>query len=277
MPFQKNRKLKQKKIKPRKIKTPYSPTKIKARNYLSNIAYSRICDADFKNLSFIADALTFITMELKPFFLKMTYGDEADIEMIKMLWEECLPNSYLQHLKKPDNFELIYSEKANFKQVKNVVGQYMCISENCQQLCLSFKKYHDIYQYIYAHLFPKTYSKKTGFHKKVQFTQYFNAWKQKKMQQSLGKNPFNFNVSESYRHPMEQKPITQEINIYDDLEFQADVADEKPKQNLLCLKIHLQAPLSLQIGFCMLQRWLEFKILTNNLSGQSRRKLKKQI
>ena len=37
----------------RKIKTPYSPTKIKARNYLSNIAYSRICEADFKNLSFI--------------------------------------------------------------------------------------------------------------------------------------------------------------------------------------------------------------------------------
>ena len=86
--------------KPRKVKTPYSPTKIKARNYLSNISYSRICDDDFKNLSFIADPLSFITMDLKPFFKKMTYRDENDIEMIKMLWEDCLPNSYLLYLKK---------------------------------------------------------------------------------------------------------------------------------------------------------------------------------
>ena len=67
------------------MKTPYSPTKIKARNYLSNIAYSRICEADFKNMSFIADALVFITMDLKPFFLKSTYFEESDINMVKML------------------------------------------------------------------------------------------------------------------------------------------------------------------------------------------------
>ena len=159
----------------------------------------------------------------------MTYGDENDIEMIKMLWEECLPSSYLLYLKKPENFELIYSEKTNFKAVKNIVGQYMRVAENCQQLILAFQKYHDIYQYIYSHLFPKTYSKKTGFSKKVQFTQHFNSWKQKKMQQSYVKTPFNY-TSEQFRHPMEQKPITNEINIYDDLEFRADVVDEKQLQ-----------------------------------------------
>ena len=228
-PSKKKQQRKAKKSKPRQIKTPYSPTKIKARNYLSNIAYSRICDGDFKNLSFIADALTFITMELEPFCLKMTYGDENDIEMIKMLWEECLPNSFLLYLKKPENFELVYSEKANFKAVKNIVGQYMRVAENCQQLILTFQKYHDIYQYIYSHLFPKTYSKKTGFSKKVQFTQHFNSWKQKKTQQSYVKIPFNY-TSEQFRHPMEQEPITNEINIYDDLEFRADIADEKQLQ-----------------------------------------------
>ena len=211
--------------KPRKIKTPYSPTKIKARNYLSNISYSRICDDDFKNLSFIADALSFMTMDLKPFFLKITYGDEHDIDMIKMLWEECLPKSYLLHLKKPENFELINSEKSNFKTIKNlVVQQYMSSSENCQNLINSFQKYHDIYQYIYSHVFPKTYSKKAGFSKQVQFTQQFNSWKQK-MQQSYLKSPFNF-TTEQIRHPLEQKPI--EINIYDDIDFKADVVDHKP-------------------------------------------------
>ena len=210
--------------KPRKVKTPYSPTKIKARNYLSNISYSRICDDEFKNLSFIADALSFMTMDLKPFFFKMTYGDENDIEMIKMLWEDCLPKSYLLYLKKTENFELINSEKSNFKTTKNLVQQYMCSSENCQHLINSFQRYHDIYQYIYSHVFPKTYSRKVGFSKQVQFTQQFNSWKQK-MQQSYLKTSFNY-TTEQIRHPMEQKPI--EINIYDDIEFTADVVNEKP-------------------------------------------------
>ena len=149
----------------RTMKTPYSPTKIKARNYLSNIAYSRICEADFKNMSFIVDALVFITMDLKPFFLKSTYFKESDINMVKMLWEECLPDSYLTYLKRPENFELIHSEKVNFKQIKNLVGVYMRTPENYRELIVSFQKYHDIYQYTYAHLFPKTYSNKAGFQK----------------------------------------------------------------------------------------------------------------
>ena len=64
----------------------------------------------------------------------MTYFDSADIEMVKMLWEECLPESYLNYLKKPEKFELIYSEKVTFKQIKNIVGQYMSISNNWKEL-----------------------------------------------------------------------------------------------------------------------------------------------
>ena len=52
----------------RKSKTPYSPTKIKARNFLSNIAYSRICDKDFANICFLIDVFSYLTMDLKPFF-----------------------------------------------------------------------------------------------------------------------------------------------------------------------------------------------------------------
>ena len=145
--------------------------------------------------------------------------------MIKFLWEECLPKTYLLYLKKPENFELINSEKSNFKTIGNLVQQYMSISENCQSLINSFHKHHDIYQYIYSHVFPKTYSKKAGFWKQVQFTQQFNSWKQK-MQQSYLKTPFNY-TTDQIRHNMEQKPI--EINIYDDIiDFKANVVDQKP-------------------------------------------------
>ena len=79
----------------RENKTAYWPTKIKARNFLSNIAYSRICEKDFSNICFVADALTYITMDMKPFFLTETYFNIEDREMIKMLGEECLPEKYI--------------------------------------------------------------------------------------------------------------------------------------------------------------------------------------
>ena len=161
--IQKKQKRKISTKKPRKVKTPYSPTKIKARNYLSNISYSPICEDDFKNLSFIADKLSFITMDLKPFFIKITYGDERDIDMIKFLWEECLPKTYLLYLKKPENFELINSEKSNFKTIKILVQQYMSVSENCQYLINSFQKHHDIYQYIIRMFFRRPILKKLVF------------------------------------------------------------------------------------------------------------------
>ena len=101
----------------RKTKTPYSPTKIKARNFLSNLAYRRICDKDFANIRFLIDVFSYITMDLKPFFLTSTYFDVQDREMIKMLWEECIPRGYYDFVKRPENFELLYAEKLAFKQL----------------------------------------------------------------------------------------------------------------------------------------------------------------
>ena len=48
-------KLKSKAKAARKAKTPYSPTKIKPRNFLSNVSYRRICDKDFSNACFLID------------------------------------------------------------------------------------------------------------------------------------------------------------------------------------------------------------------------------
>ena len=49
-------------------KVSYLPTKVKARNFLSNIAYSRISREDFDKNSFIIDVFTYLVLDLKPFF-----------------------------------------------------------------------------------------------------------------------------------------------------------------------------------------------------------------
>ena len=76
-------------------KTFYSPTKIKARNYLSNISYRRVSDKDFVHAGFIIDMLTYIVMDLKPFFLNTAYSEEENRDMIKMLWEKMFAQKIL--------------------------------------------------------------------------------------------------------------------------------------------------------------------------------------
>ena len=56
-------------------------------------------------------------MDLKPFF----FNHAEDREMIKMLWEECIPQGYYNYAKKPENFEIINSTKVAFKDVKKIV------------------------------------------------------------------------------------------------------------------------------------------------------------
>ena len=211
----------------RKNKTPYSPTKIKARNFLSNISYSRVCEGDFSNACFVADTLIYITTDLKPFFLETTYFHIQDREMVRMLWEECLPQRYYDYIKQPENFELLHSNKLTFKQVKDLIGSYLFIPGAWKELIEFFKKYHAIYQYTYAHLFPKTYSNRDGFAKKVQYKMCLENWRQKKRNQETGKNPFNFSVPNAERHPFEQLPITDEITFVDDDKHRADVPDTR--------------------------------------------------
>ena len=110
----------------------------------------------------------------------MIYFYPQDIEMVKMVWEECLPKAYLDYLKQPENFELLYSDKLTFKQVKNIVGHYILKPAAWKSLIDYFSSYHVIYQYVYSHLFPKTFANKAGFQKKVQFSRCLENWSRKR-------------------------------------------------------------------------------------------------
>ena len=151
--------------------------------------------------------------------------------MVRMLWEECLPQRYHDYIKQPDNFQLLLSNKLTFKQVKDLIGSYLYVPGTWKELIDFFKKYHAIYQYTYANLFSKTYSNRDGFAKKVQYKMCLEIWKQKKRNQETGKNPFNFAVPNAERHPFEQLPIADQINFTDDDKHKADVPDSR-KNNL---------------------------------------------
>ena len=57
-------------IKNKRSNKSYSPTKVKSRNFLTNISYNRLKHIDFDNASFIIDCYTYILLDLNPFFLR---------------------------------------------------------------------------------------------------------------------------------------------------------------------------------------------------------------
>ena len=69
----------------------YSPTRVKSRNFLSNISYTSINKADFYNENFILDVYILLVKNLNPFSLQRKTSDKLKLEMIYMLWRGCIP------------------------------------------------------------------------------------------------------------------------------------------------------------------------------------------
>ena len=196
-------------------KTPYSSTKMKARNFLTNISYRRISDKDFKNVNFIIDMLSYILLYVKPFFLQLSYSDKEQRNMVKMLWEKCLPTKFYEHVKKPANFFILNSGKLTFNQAKNIVLSYIQLPDTWKELTEIITKRQEVYQYVFATVFPTTYLQINKYGIKIRndfslcFTEWLNENIKKEQLKQLGKTAANYtnNSNNEKRHPYEQKPI----------------------------------------------------------------------
>ena len=133
-----------------------------------------------------------------------------------MLWEKCLPRRFYEHIKSPENFEILNSGKLNFNQAKQIVLSYVQQPDVWQVLIKALIKNQVIYQYIYSMLFPLNYlqTNKYGIKIRNDFSLCYSEWlndkfKKEHEQKHLAKNPFNFAADENIkRHPFEQKSIT---------------------------------------------------------------------
>lgn len=89
-------------IKNAKPKSNYSSTKVKARNFLSNIAWRKYCRRlkknDHKNESFIIDVFSFITLNLNSISIERKFDNPTDknnVNNVTILWEIVCLSNYL--------------------------------------------------------------------------------------------------------------------------------------------------------------------------------------
>ena len=201
-----------------RTKTPYSSTKKKARNFLTNISYRRISDKDFINADFIIDMLSYILLYVRPFFLQLSYADKEQRDMVKMLWEKCLPPKFYEYVKKPDNFFILNSGKLTFNQAKNIVLSYVQLPDVWNDLKKIIVKRQKVYQYVFATVFPTAYLQVNKYVIKIKndfslcFSEWLNENIKKEQLKQLGKTAANYVNNNEKRHPYEQKPINTDNN-----------------------------------------------------------------
>ena len=140
-------------------RTKYSPSRIKSKNFLSNISYTGINKGNFCNENFILDVFILLVKNLNPFSLQRKTPDKLKHEMVYMLWRECIPSEFYRYICQDENFKYLNGRDVNQSGVLEIVGNFIDQKkDNLKLLQANPAKYKDIYWYVYAHVFPEIYS-----------------------------------------------------------------------------------------------------------------------
>ena len=166
----------------RRIK-PYSSSRIKTRNFLSNISYTGVKNEGFADNNFTFDTITLLSKNINPFSVERKIVDTKNRDIIYMLWDECIEKTFYKHTCENDNFIYLngkndlYSKTAQVfldylnKDVSNVVRLKKCLQNHMKTI-----------RFVYSRYFPEIYSLigKRGINLKSEFLLTFKLWKDKK-------------------------------------------------------------------------------------------------
>ena len=92
-----------KKMKRRK---DYSNTKVKTRNLIKNVSYRRCKQSDFNNLE-----------------RKLDLEKERDV--IKFLWDECIPHDFVRYMYQQVNYNVISKPNVTYQRANEIVKQFI--------------------------------------------------------------------------------------------------------------------------------------------------------
>ena len=143
-----------------KRRSDYSNTKVKTRNLLTNVSYRRFKQSDFHNSSFIVDILSFLVQNFNPVNLDIKLDLEKERDMVKFLWDECIPHEFVTFLYKGKYYEEISQPNLTYQEANNIVKEYLV--ENPQRINQSKYKIEEKFNsihYIYSSLFSKICNK----------------------------------------------------------------------------------------------------------------------
>ena len=165
-----------------------SSTKVKARNFLTNVSYNRITAVDYRNNNFVIDCFTFLVLYLNPFYLERKFESSVEREFVNVLWAFLMPSNLYDFINENDNMTTLNKIKIKYVDVKKMMLQFLQRDQDNMNVLASYLEKNGIlYQFLYGNLFPRCFSRidDYGIKAKTLFNTYYQNF-------TLQKNVINW-------------------------------------------------------------------------------------
>ena len=187
----------------------YSSSKIKARNFLTNVSYNRITAVDYKNQNFVVDCFTFMIWYLNPFYLERKFETAIEREFISTLWMFLMPSNLYDFISQNENMVELNKLKIKYYDAKKIIIKFLQNDKgNLKVLSDYLEKNGILYQFLYGNLFPKCFSRINDYGVKAKTL--FNTYYQNLTLQKNIVNWQNSNLSIKEEEINELKPCEEE-------------------------------------------------------------------
>ena len=198
----------------------YNNSKVKARNFLTNVSYTRITAADYKNKNFVVDCFTFMILYLNPFYLERKFESTIERDFTHVLWNYLMPNELYRHISSEANIKTLIKIKIKYQDVKDIMIAFLCNDPNNIIILSGFlEKNAILYQFLFGNLFPKCFSRINdyGINAKTLFNRYYRNF-------YVQKNMINNLVNENLESPLNMTTLNDDVGDNND--------EDKNKENI---------------------------------------------
>ena len=202
----------------------YNNSKVKARNFLTNVSYNRISTADYKNKNFVIDCFTFMILYLNPFYLERKFESIIEREFVNVLWAFLMPNQLYVHITDKANMKTLNKIKIKYQDAKDIMIAFLFNDPSNINILSDFlEKNAILYQFLFGNLFPKCFCRINdyGINAKKLFNTYYHNF-------HVQKNMINWS-KEELQSPLNMTTLNEDDNNNDD-ENKENIEKEEEKK-----------------------------------------------
>ena len=250
--------------KERKEKKKYSSTKVKARNFLTNISYNGIKNNDYENKTFVTDIFAYLILYFNPYNINGKFETDIEKSYVNILWSQLLPESFYSFVSTKENFQILNKKNSRFQDAVEIVKLYTEIdskTEDKYQLLKTYlRKYIVMYQFIFSNLFPKYYSKfnSRGIQNNIEFNSFFTKY----LNETSGVVNWN-NQNFLEEVPIQLNEESESENSDDAEEKKEKLIHEKKQKKKIALEEKQNKKLKRKLEMEKKKKYLEMKLKEN--------------
>ena len=209
-------------------------SKVKARNFLTNVSYNRIATADYNNSNFVIDCFTFLIVYLNPFYLERKFESVIERDFVNVLWSYLVPESLYRFINTDENMKILNKIKVKHQDGKNMIIEFLKKdSGHLTTLSAFLSKNAILYQYLFGNLFPKCFSRVNdyGIAAKTLFNKYYHSFHLQKNMLDFVKKQEQIEQVEQMKHETDEQSSPLNMTTLYDVQNDEDDDDNVNQAN----------------------------------------------